>query len=51
MSNLENELITMIREHDNPKKALEIAFDLLLTFLDEREAPQGTSSVCPRVSA
>jgi hypothetical protein len=51
MSNNEKELITIIREHDNPEKALEIAFDLLLTFLDGREAPQGTSSVCPRASA
>lgn len=51
MSNYEQELITIIREHDNPEQALKIAFDLLLTFLDEREAPQGTSSVCPRVSA
>lgn len=51
MSNYEKELITIIREHDNPEKALEIAFDLLLTFLDEREAPQCTSSAHPRRTA
>lgn len=50
MSTNEKELINLIREHDDPKKALEIAFDLLLTFLDEREAPQDTSAVHLRVT-
>ena len=51
MSDNEKELMTLIREHDNPQYATEIAIELLLTFLEKREAPQDTSSVHPRVSA
>ena len=51
MSANERELLNLIREHDDPEKALEIAFDLLITFLDEREAPQETSPAHLRVIA
>lgn len=51
MSNNEKELITIIREHDDPQKALEMAFDLLLTFLNWHEEPQDTSSARPRITA
>lgn len=51
MSTNEKELLNIIREHENPKKALEIAFDLLITFLEKREAPQDTSFESPQVTA
>ena len=52
MTTNENELIKLIREHDNPEQALKIALDLLINgFSEKREAPQGTSSAHPRVSA
>ena len=47
----EKELLNLIRTHENPEQALEIAIELLITFLDEREAPQYTSLAPPRVSA
>ena len=51
MSNNEKELLAIIREHDNPETAIEIAIELLITFLDEREAPQDTSAAHLRVTA
>lgn len=45
------ELINIIRTQDNPEKAIEIAIELLITFLDEREAPQDTSAAHLRVTA
>lgn len=51
MSDYEKELIHMIREHENPAQAFEIALKLMIDFLDEREAPQDTSSVHPRATA
>ena len=52
MTHNENELIKLIREHDNPEQALKIALDLLINgFSEKREEPQDTSSARPRVSA
>jgi hypothetical protein len=51
MTTNEKELINIIRTQDNPEKAIEIAIELLITFLDEREAPQYTSAAHPRVTA
>ena len=51
MSNNEKELISIIREHDDPQKAVEIAIKLMFDFLEQRAAPQDTSSARPRVSA
>lgn len=51
MSANEKELLNIIREHENPKKALEIAFDLLITFLEKHEVPQDTSVESPRATA
>ena len=51
MSNNEKELLNIIREHDNPEQAIEIAIKLMIGFLEKREEPQDTSSERPRVSA
>ena len=51
MSDIEKELISIIREHDNPEQAVEIAIKLMFDFLDEREALQCTSSAPPRITA
>ena len=51
MSDNEKELLELINAHDNPDKAFEIAFNLLIDFLDGREEPQDTSSVLLRVTA
>ena len=51
MSNNEKELISIIREHDDPKQAVEIAIKLMFDFLERRGVPQDTSFEHPRVSA
>ena len=51
MTNNEKELINIIREHDNPEQAVEIAIKLIFEFLDEREVLQCTSSAPPRITA
>ena len=51
MTDNELELLYIIRTNENPKKALEIALDLMIDFLAKREAPPDTSSVHPRESA
>lgn len=51
MTENEMELLRIIRENDNPGKALEIAFELMIDFLVQHEALQGTSSVHPPESA
>ena len=43
MTDHELELLYIIRTHENPEKALEIALDLILDFLPSPEAPQDTS--------
>ena len=47
----EKELLNLIRTHDNPEQATDIAIRLMVTFLEKREAPQDTSFGHPRVSA
>jgi hypothetical protein len=44
MNENEKELLSIIRTHDDPGLAAEIALNLLIDFLAKREAPQGTSS-------
>ena len=51
MTENEIELINLVRTHDNPTEAVEIALKLMIDFLEKREALQDTSSVHPRVSA
>ena len=51
MTENELELLYIIRNHENPEKALKIALDLVIDFLNEREAPQQTSHARPPESA
>jgi hypothetical protein len=51
MTENEKMLLETIRSHPEPEQAVEIAINLLIDFLAQREAPQDTSSVHPRVSA
>ena len=51
MTDNEKELLSIIRTHDDPSRAVEIAISLLIDFLKTREAPQGTSSALHRESA
>ena len=51
MSNNEKELLQIIREHDNPEQALDIAIGLMFDFLEKHEEPQDTSFEHPLVSA
>ena len=51
MTENEIELINIIRNHDNPAQALDIALSLLTDFLEKRGEPQDTSSVHLQVSA
>ena len=48
MTNNERELIKILRENDNPEKALKIAMDLMIDFLTSYEALQDTSFVPPQ---
>lgn len=50
MTDNERELLNIIRSHDNPERAVEIAIELMIDFLAQREAPQDTSFGHPRVS-
>lgn len=50
MTDNERELLNIIRSHDNPKQAIEIAINLMCDFSKKLEAPQDTSFVHPRVS-
>lgn len=43
MTNNEKELLNIIHQHSNPEKALKIAMDIMVDFLTNYEAPQGTS--------
>ena len=44
MTDHELELLYIIRTNENPEKALKIALDLMIDFLEKREAPPDTSS-------
>lgn len=47
----EKELLKIVREHDDPERAVEIAINLLIEFLAKHEVPQDTSSAHHRESA
>ena len=51
MTENEKELLNIIRNHDNPERAIEIAIALMIEFLEKREEPPDTSSVHLRESA
>jgi hypothetical protein len=44
MTDNEQELLNIIRNHDDPKQAVQIALDLIFDFLKPREEPPGTLS-------
>lgn len=46
MSENEQELITIIRENDNPEQALLVAVEVILSFLVQPESSQEPSAVC-----
>ena len=45
MTDNERELLSIIRTHDDPDRAVEIAINLMIDFLAQHGVPQGTSSV------
>lgn len=51
MTNNEKELLDIIRNHDNPEQALQVAIDLIYLFLKQHEEPRCTSSENLRESA
>ena len=51
MTENELELLYIIRNHDDPEKALQIAMNLMIDFLAQREELRDTSSERPPESA
>lgn len=51
MTDNEKELLNIIREHDNPERAVGFAIELMIDFLKKREVPQDTFSEHRQVSA
>jgi hypothetical protein len=40
MQDYEEQLLTIIREHENPEQALQIAIDIIITFLKQSESSE-----------
>ena len=51
MTNNELELLTLIRENDNPEQALLTAIDTIIAFLEQHESSQLQSSAYPQAPA
>lgn len=51
MKDNERELLNLIRKHDNPERALEIALNIILEFLAQDGSSQERPVVCSRESA
>lgn len=51
MSNNEMELIRMIREHDEPDKALTIALEVITSYLKQHGSFEEPVAACPQVPA
>ena len=49
MTDHELELLYIIRTHENPEKALEIALQTIIEFLEQPEPSQEPSFVCSPV--
>lgn len=47
MTDNEKELLNIIRSHNTPEQAIEIAIKLMIDFLKQREEPQCTSFARP----
>lgn len=51
MTTNENKLLSMIRNHNNPEQAVEIAIQTIVEFLERLQSSQEPSPVYPRESA
>ena len=51
MTENEKELLNIIRSHNNPERAIEIAIELMLGFVKPHEEPPDTFSAHLRESA
>lgn len=51
MTNNEKELFNIIHQHSNPVKAIEIAIQTILDFLEQDVPYQAQEIVCSQVSA
>lgn len=51
MTDLELELLYIIRSNENPEQALEIAVKTIIDFLEQSESCQEPSSACQQESA
>ena len=51
MTNNEKNLLNIIRSHDNPEQAIEIAIKIMIEFLKQDESSQEQPLACPRESA
>ena len=51
MTDNEKELLNIIRSHDDPERAIEIALELMLDFLKPHEEPPDTLSARLQESA
>ena len=46
MTNNERELLNIIREDENPARAVAITIDIILSFLEQHESSQLQEPVC-----
>lgn len=51
MTNNEKELLSIIHQHSNPEKAIEIAINTILDFLEQHESYQEQAVAYSQVSA
>lgn len=51
MTENEKELLRIIRTHDNPEQALEIATKIILSFVKPHESYQEQSAACQQALA
>lgn len=49
MTDNEIQLLSMVREHDNPEQALITAIEVILTYLAQPESFEEPSLVCSQV--
>ena len=46
MTENENELLSIIRNHNNPEQAIDIAVQIILAFLEQDESSQERPPAC-----
>lgn len=49
MSSINTELLNIIRESEDPVQSVNIAIDIILSFLEQPESFQAQYAVCPAV--